>query len=224
MKYIVDSNNMRKKYNNFNEKGNALFLILIAVTLFAALSYAVTQSGRGGSHVASNESNLITSSQITQYPAGIRTGITRMLIRGASVSNLDFSSPQDAEYDSDPTNEVFHPSGGGVVWQNVIPDTVTDIDNAEWVFTDDTTITYMATSEPDVVAMLTYVKEGVCAKINESVTGDSSIPDANLSLSALVNGGQTLEGEDIDGQPFLCISTSNGGDKIYVYYHVLVEQ
>ncbi|HEY8190982.1 MAG TPA: hypothetical protein VIG74_01055, partial [Alphaproteobacteria bacterium] len=59
------------------ERGNVLFLILIAVALFAALSYAVTQSSRSGGGDANSETNLINSATLTQYPAGLRTSIIR---------------------------------------------------------------------------------------------------------------------------------------------------
>ena len=71
-----------------------LFLILIAVALFAALSYAVTQSSRSGSGDANSEKSLVSGAEVTQYPAGVRTAIVRMVIsNNISVDQLYFDDP-----------------------------------------------------------------------------------------------------------------------------------
>lgn len=62
--------------NKRSQKGNVLFLILIAVALFAALSYAVTQSSRGGGD-AKKEDLLIEASLIMQWFAGFKTDFMR---------------------------------------------------------------------------------------------------------------------------------------------------
>jgi len=92
------------------QKGNALFLILIAVALFAALSYAVTQSGRGSGDISS-EQNVLYASQITDFGAAVKTAITRMIVSGpATISTLDFLTTTDS------ANAVFtSPLGGGIV-------------------------------------------------------------------------------------------------------------
>ena len=99
--------------NRGSERGNALFLILIAVALFAALSYAVTQSGRGGGTV-DKETAMITAGQITQYPAGLRTAITRMIITGTPTTSVDFDITI-AGADLTDSTKVFGPAGGAAV-------------------------------------------------------------------------------------------------------------
>lgn len=61
--------------------GNALFLILIAVALFAALSYAVTNSGRGGGGI-DRETAEINAAQLMNVSAQLKAAYQRLKIIG----------------------------------------------------------------------------------------------------------------------------------------------
>lgn len=215
------------------QRGNALFLILIAVILFAALSYAITQSNRSGADPA-RETSLVASTSVTQYPATISTSIARMMLRGVSVLQLDFDPPSSGTFNAAPTNvKVFHPNGGGVSFQNVDPNTVeldgSGVPMGQWAFVH-AGVTDIGTNgsvpeDQDIVAILTYVRKGICERINEQITGSTAIPDnaeAGIPMSdyLILSGGPGKIG--VTGQPFMCVYSPNSD--AYAYYHVLVER
>jgi len=74
-----------------SQSGNALFLILIAVALFAALSYAVTNSGRGGNGI-DRESEAIKLAQINSVISDVQSGVQRLTLRGCKETELDFGN------------------------------------------------------------------------------------------------------------------------------------
>ncbi len=74
-----------------NQSGNILFLILIAVALFAALSYAVTTSTRSGSVNAGQEQAALNAAQLIQYGGVIRQTMIRLAImNGCTDTSFNF--------------------------------------------------------------------------------------------------------------------------------------
>ncbi len=237
------------------ERGNVLFLILIAVALFAALSYAVTQSTRSGSSDASSETNLINSAQLAQYPAGVRTSVVRMIIGGTSVDTLLFDTPSDfslIEADTKTGQAVFHPSGGGAVFQIAPNEVMANQTATNWIFSSDYEVsqigqTVAASSDGnEITAFLPGVSSSVCKKINSElgITGtdaDSdgvptagaailpvyathSMTDNNPTNPSIGNEVATIAGAFV-GQPFGCFDANDASNvSAYVYYHVLVER
>lgn len=176
----------RKNMKRTNESGNVLFLILIAVALFAALSYAVTSSSRSGGGDAASESNLINSAQVTQYPASVRTAIVRMIINSTSDNQLLFEPPSDFAALSTPALErrgVFHPSGGGATRVTAPPEIMASGSQGSWIFTSDYGINLIGTTgatnaSNDIIAFLPGVAETICERLNTEL-GISATPDAD---------------------------------------------
>ncbi len=175
------------------ERGNVLFLILIAVALFAALSYAVTQSSRSGSGTADGESNLINSAQVTQYPASVRTAIVRMIIGGVGVDQLEFDPPADFASLSDDSFGVFHPSGGGATFVNAPPEVMSGGAQGTWLFNSNYQITNIGTTTAantanDLIAFLPGMATAVCVRMNAElgITGGTDADTNGVPTSGVV--------------------------------------
>ena len=83
----------RAHVSSHTQNGNILFIILIAVALFAALSYAVSQSSRGGGGNASKEKMATDAAAFIQYTAGLQSHIQRMNVSdGVAVDKFNFGA------------------------------------------------------------------------------------------------------------------------------------
>jgi len=236
---------------NKNQRGNVLFLILIAVALFAALSYAVTQSSRSGGD-SGRETTILNSAQLSQYPNSIRTAVLRQVIDGTTVTAVRFNKP--ASFGTLGSNRlgVFQPEGGGAVYQDAPSDFMADGNPGEWFYNMEFHVTNIGITDAtslngnELIAFLPGVTIDVCQRINLeagiTTTGTASPPvTADLSggsagdydINMVTSGSDyvlpttsteldSTANDLLDGQPFGCFQNTASGD--YVYFHVLSER
>ena len=111
-----------------SQSGNALFLTLIGIVLFGALSYALTQSGQTSGSIDQEQASLMAS-DILQYAQSIENAVASLRISGGcSETDISFNHDFDGDgsyIDADDVNNnptspsdlschVFHPNGGGI--------------------------------------------------------------------------------------------------------------
>lgn len=114
---ILLSSEMTKNKRK-HEAGNVLFLILIAVALFAALSYAVTQSSRGDGNDISDEQAKLIAGEILNYEVAIKTAAQRIKARGDWCEPYSVVPTELTDYSASCGNTlkgmVFEPEGGAI--------------------------------------------------------------------------------------------------------------
>ncbi len=224
-----------------NNRGNALFLILIAVALFAALSYAITQSGRGGGNI-SKEQAVIAASQVTQFAASIRTVIQRMVLTGTPVQSICYNAGSAGSYlcAAPKAYRVFDPEGGGATIQcptesqvdtNVYPAMhwrFRGILSADKGYYIKDIGTNTDVTGRDGFAQLIAVRLAVCQQINKGLgldqtpaTGSNFLYDGQSSETTYNVGVNVLDSNA--GEPFACFDTEQN-NMGYMYYHATIEQ
>ena len=106
-------------FKNNNEAGIGLVYILIAVALFAALSFMLTRTiNTSETATLSPERVELHATQLINYAAQAKSAVDQMLFTGSDIDDLDFSLPGEANFNagtqSDRVHHVYHPDGGGL--------------------------------------------------------------------------------------------------------------
>jgi len=223
-----------------SSKGNALFLILVAVALFAALSYAVTQSSRGGASIDKEEARL-EASKILQTSAFFKSNLDRfMLISDLDIREISFwGSHGEWGYRNSPTypasRHFLYSAGGGHTW----PEGGWRLSASSYVpgFGRSTSCT---ASDPcgDLFLRLRVPLE-TCMALNKMAgitntdgkppvdTGDFSDTHFRGTLGTFVSGSNAFDGSNDEntGKVFGCLETLQGyrgGPGAYYFYYVLM--
>lgn len=183
---------MTQRNGHKSVRGNILFLILLAVVLFAALSYAVTSSMRGGGKDAGNENAELGAAQILQWFSAIDAAVMRMEMNGIKYEDMSFiynakyyggnalnNYMNNTRCTSD-SCRIFKPDGGVVAPPDFAkygtPDPTGAVLGSE--VAPGSAVLFMAqwpgagTSLNDVVVYLYYIKPEICtamrAKLNQT--------------------------------------------------------
>ena len=172
-----------------DQQGNALFLILIAVALFAALSYAVTNSGRGGAGIDKEQAD-IAAAEIFNYTALVDQTIMRLRINGCALREINFENSIVSNYAphfyprTDNSCSVFDANGGGLSWKEVPADWLEDATTRATYESSDTdaghfnfprsvcvTSSTLCTDpeDKDLVIGLKFLRKGVCDALNDKL-------------------------------------------------------
>lgn len=191
-----------------NASGNALFLILIAVALFAALSYAVTNSGRGGGGV-DKERLMLDASQMVQYAGTVRNAVQRMVLFGVDPADLNFF------YNSNDETAVFFPSGGAITKLDAPanPGLNSTPNYIFFILSDNRALEGINTPAPDVIMYISLANNAaglaLCNAINDL-----------LDIDPMPTGTGNWW-EVTDGNPIACVKGSFQSS--YVFYIALYE-
>ena len=216
------------------ERGNALFLILVAVALFAALSYVVMQGGKPAGGLTEKDDQMAAFARLTQFPEAVRTTVDKMLLTGTDISELNFD--RNAE-------------GKGAVFQNTRYQNppLSIGTTADWGFKThpaDGTGWFVAgigTDEKDgkdVFAYLEGLDQPACEQIKKALGLAASPLTEATTVNLEGKGGSAEDGagnNDFtfnahnaavppDPQPATCVRNGFKADKTpnYIYYHVIV--
>lgn len=219
------------------EAGNAMIYVLIVVALFAALSFALSRNGNDEAASMAPERINVYASQIIATANGMKQGVDQTVYSGSAINDLNFCLPGEVCFTSAPlTNNVFHPDGGGMLRPRLHAEAINEVDNNPdpgWYMGRFNNVAWTDSAAQDVIVTAHQIREDVCARINELLTGSSTIPALTVDINkVLIDATRHTNTPNVDltaancaaceGKSALCVVNAAG--TIWSYYSVIEQQ
>ena len=178
------------------ERGNVLFMILIAVALIGVLTAAISQTGRpDGAHI-DKETLILRASEVQRYASELERAVNYIMQDGKSENDIRFAHYNaHADYgdlgaDADKTDQVFDREGGGANYRDA-PNGIND--GSAWEFYGGSHIPGMGRSDrAELVAVLPHVTQAFCDKINDVNNQSGTMTDDGGSSASAINAGSCV--------------------------------
>jgi hypothetical protein len=165
------------------QRGNALVYILIGVALFAALSYTFSRNASTGSTSLTDEQTTLYAHQLINHAQQMEQVVQQMLMTGSAIDDIDFTKPGEAGYGTNAQHQVYHPSGGGM---NLFNESNLNLFGPNsytwdgWTYNTQTNVEWTSTGVDDIIFTFLNISGPVCAKVNEILIGDDTVPVETL--------------------------------------------
>ncbi len=219
------------------ESGNALIYVLIAIALFAALTFALSRRNDvSETSTLSDEKARMYATQLISYSAQAKSAVEQMLFGGTAPENIVFLRPGDAGFETAPhINKIYHPEGGGLSLGTIPAEARTSAiasPPAGWYTGRFNNVEWTKTAAPDIVLVTFQIQKPVCEAVNDSITGNKTIPQLTGAIRDLLIDDTLHSGSNADftvatcaaceGLPSLCVQDNSGS--AYGYYSLLVDR
>lgn len=212
------------------QNGNAIWFVLVAVALLAALTMAMTRSSDTVEQTGNVERLRIQASDLMRYTKGIQSAVERMTLSGISESDLCFHDSGWGHNDyngascSDSANQIFGVQGGGLSWRTY------DFVSA-WDVFGSHSVQNLETNAPELIIQA-QISGALCRQINIMLGIPNPSDDApldDIQNIARFSGTYTLASPDnIIGDDAVDLAGKMTGCRReagnYYYYQVLLKR
>lgn len=188
--------------NRFSdEQGSVLIIIFVAIALFGALSYTVSDMIRGGGNPEqiNQEKASLAAGDILDYGRSLRQTVQQLKIDGCSAEEVSFTQASGDDYEHSPvtpvTCRIFKSVGGALNYiapnsESLAPISSIPALQGDWYFPANVCVEDVGdggsncevdgVDNEELIAVLPFIQRTICIEINNrlGITNPSGEPPA----------------------------------------------